>query len=243
MSTTSTDLLLVFSELGQLVSENEYNDWADNEHIPQRIQLPGFHSCVRLIQADQKEPVWGTIYDIDSLSVLQSEPYLNLFNSQSDREKVLLQNIALLDRRLYANNKQASIHVKDGFEGLQPGNVVVYVSFDITPEHEEELHRWYEEEHIDLLKKVPGWLQSRRYILHDAKVSGKNASQYSKAPPPKFMAAHYYESGHMQETKEWKEATSTPWRARVMELVGNTERRFFNVYKTFQLCGENVVAK
>jgi antibiotic biosynthesis monooxygenase (ABM) superfamily enzyme len=231
-TSTASDLLLVFSETGDRVNENEFHDWYDNEHIPLRQAVPGFQSCIRLVQADGKSPTWGAIYNIESLAVLESQPYKNLWNTQSDREKQVLRNLALLDRRKYARNERAPVRTKESFKGLRQGQAVVLVSFDIAPEHADELHRWYEEEHIEMLRKVPGWLESRRFILQDAGVSGSGAEGYP-SKPPKFLAMHYYESPDVQETVEWKEATSTPWRTRMMELVGNPERRIFTVYKTF----------
>lgn len=231
MPATSYDLLLVFTEPSNRISEQVFHDWYDNEHIPLRRNVPGFRSCVRLVQADGKTPTWGAIYEIESLDVLKSEPYVTLFKTQSDREKEVLGSLAVLDRRVYTRNESSSEHTNETFDGLRPGNVVVYVSFDIGPEHEDELHRWYEEEHTDMLKKVPGWLQSRRFILQDAGVSGSNAERHSKRPP-KFLAAHFYESADMQQTAEWNAARSTPWRIRMMGMVTNAERRIFTVHNT-----------
>ena len=54
--------------------EDEFHDWHDLEHVPERRRVPGFGLCERWISvANPKHAVAS--YDLDSLSVLQSEPY------------------------------------------------------------------------------------------------------------------------------------------------------------------------
>jgi len=44
-------------------------------------------------------------------------------------------------------------------------NVLVAVSLTLhSGKDKEELARWYTEEHIPLLSKVPGWLRTRRFV-------------------------------------------------------------------------------
>ena len=35
---------------------------------------------------------------------------------------------------------------------------------DVDPEYEAEFNRWYDEEHLDRLLKVPGFLSASRYV-------------------------------------------------------------------------------
>ena len=55
--------------------EDEFHDWYDLEHIPERQRVPGFGLCERWISvANPKQAVAS--YDLDSPAVLKSEPYL-----------------------------------------------------------------------------------------------------------------------------------------------------------------------
>ena len=38
---------------------------------------------------------------------------------------------------------------------------------DIPAEHVADFDRWYDEEHIPLLARVPGWVRSRRFVLKE----------------------------------------------------------------------------
>ena len=52
------------------VAADEFNDWYDTEHIPERQRVPGFLVCQRWIDADNPKQSVAT-YDLESVSVLQ----------------------------------------------------------------------------------------------------------------------------------------------------------------------------
>jgi hypothetical protein len=56
------------------VDAGEFNDWYDTEHVPERQRVPGFLTLQRWIGAENPRQSVAT-YDLDSLSVLQSEGY------------------------------------------------------------------------------------------------------------------------------------------------------------------------
>ena len=53
---------------------DEFNDWYDLEHIPEREAVPGFRACERWI-GDEHPAVSVATYDLDSVDVLRSNPY------------------------------------------------------------------------------------------------------------------------------------------------------------------------
>ena len=56
------------------VAEDEFNDWYDTEHVPERARTPGFINCERWIGADDPKISIAT-YDLETLAVLQSPAY------------------------------------------------------------------------------------------------------------------------------------------------------------------------
>ena len=48
------------------VAEDEFNDWYDTEHIPERQRVPGFLVCQRWIGADNPKQSVAT-YDLESV--------------------------------------------------------------------------------------------------------------------------------------------------------------------------------
>src|ERR1700684_3021781 len=54
--------------------EDEFHDWYDREHVPERLGGPGFINAERWI--DEENPkVHVATYDLDSADVLSSAPY------------------------------------------------------------------------------------------------------------------------------------------------------------------------
>ena len=56
------------------IAEDEFNDWYDLEHIPQRLDVAGFLACERWIAADNPRISVAT-YVLDNADVLKSPAY------------------------------------------------------------------------------------------------------------------------------------------------------------------------
>ena len=69
----SKGLLLVTMEPPASL-EDEFNDWYDTEHFPQRRGLPGFESASRWV-CIEGWPRWAALYDLESVGVLDSPAY------------------------------------------------------------------------------------------------------------------------------------------------------------------------
>ena len=57
--------------------EDEFHDWYDLEHVPERLRVPGFLNGERWIGATNPKISVAT-YDLDNVGVLKSPPYLVL---------------------------------------------------------------------------------------------------------------------------------------------------------------------
>ena len=129
------------------MTEEEFNDWYDNEHVPLRMAIPTFCRNIRWIAADGERPQYLATNDVDSCDVFDSPPYNTLVGTRSERERDVINRTQLLDRRTWA---------------------VLHHVASVKPELEDDLNRWYREEHIPLLAKVPGRHRLRRYVLREA---------------------------------------------------------------------------
>ena len=56
---------------------DEFNDWYDLEHIPERKAVPGFGACERWI-GDEHPALSVATYDLDSIDVLRSKAYASI---------------------------------------------------------------------------------------------------------------------------------------------------------------------
>ena len=57
--------------------EQEFNQWYDEEHLPERLACPGFLSAKRY-RAIEGKPRFLATYELESLDALKSEQYLAL---------------------------------------------------------------------------------------------------------------------------------------------------------------------
>src|SRR5216684_2730720 len=56
-------------------AEDEFHDWYDTEHLPERQRVPGFLLCQRWIGAEDRKISVAT-YDLGNVGVIKSAGYL-----------------------------------------------------------------------------------------------------------------------------------------------------------------------
>ncbi|KAJ4487129.1 hypothetical protein C8J55DRAFT_547961 [Lentinula edodes] len=100
---------------------------------------------------------------------------------------------------------------------------LVSVALSPTLEAETDFNAWYEEEHIDLLSQVPGWQACRRFSLVDFE------STVNSVSPPRYLALHAYKDLDGFTTPQFKAATNTPWRTKVMKEIVASERYVYRL--------------
>jgi pimeloyl-ACP methyl ester carboxylesterase len=174
-------------------------------------------------------PEWMALYDITDMAEMNKETYLRLrrVGVQSQRERDTMAQIKV-DRRLFdlVGSREAREFKKleeIGAEG--EGNVLVAVSITVLPGKEKELDKWYNEEHIEMLSKVPGWLRTRRFVT---------SSILDRKDPVEYLALHEYAPKNGFGGEEFKAATSTPWAKEVStNVVQEKRRRTYDLYYTF----------
>ncbi|CAK7261767.1 MULTISPECIES: hypothetical protein [unclassified Shinella] len=62
----------------------EYNMWHSREHVPERLSVPGMRSARRYVRTSGELPEYLTLYEVDNLSVLESQPYLKLLENPTE---------------------------------------------------------------------------------------------------------------------------------------------------------------
>jgi hypothetical protein len=209
------DLLFVYSSPGP-VDVAEFTDWYDNEHVPARLATPGFGAVTRFRALDGQQPDWLATYEVTP-GTLDTPAYRALRENSSDREKRIGSSMSS-DRRLYS---LLSDSWADGVSTASgPPPVVMAVSMSVPPEVEPDLAAYYEQEHYPLLLAVPGWRRARRYVL-------------TMGNGPRYLSLHELDSEAAFDQPGYKEATSTPWRNRIVGSAIGRERRVFGLHRSF----------
>ncbi|KAJ7066583.1 hypothetical protein C8F01DRAFT_1123796 [Mycena amicta] len=223
----ATALVAVLIEPGPHVTEDELTAWYEIEHVPRRLALPGFLSALRYKAIDSQTPTWLTLYDIEAPEIANSPEYAALAEA-SDNEKAILAKLGGLSRNTYAH-VGTFLHPDTTKQDL-PTKYILAVGFIMkSADGEAELDKWYNEEHMDLLAKIPSWKQGKRFRLVDHRARGDLADK----PVHKYVAFHSFDNRDFANTPEFKHATSTEWRERVMAQCVSREARVFELYKDF----------
>jgi hypothetical protein len=80
---TKRGLLLTLTE-PPAGKEEEFNAWYDEEHLPERLSIPGFLSARRWVaDCAPGEGKYLATYELESAAVLQSAAYLEKFKNQT----------------------------------------------------------------------------------------------------------------------------------------------------------------
>lgn len=200
---------------------DEYHEWYNSEHGPLRLKLDFFLNGYRYKSTDPADPpIWLACYDLKKISSLDEPRYTVLREKRSEREQELLNHkLNFLDRRIYSD---VSSRGRNG----GPAPVVMTVAFLVANELVDEMNRWYEEEHIDDLSKIPGWRRSRRFQL----IEGDN----QKKGYTELLAVHDFEKENGIDGPEHEFAKSRPWRNRILGLVERRDNKRFEFYHEFE---------
>jgi hypothetical protein len=71
--------VLVWNDVAE-EGRRQFYDWHDKEHIPERLDIPGFRRGRRYIKPNHS-PEWFTMYEADDLGVVTSPQYLARLNA------------------------------------------------------------------------------------------------------------------------------------------------------------------
>ena len=171
--------------------EDEFHDWYDLEHVPERLRVPGFLNAERWIGTDDPKLSVAT-YDLDNVDVLKSPAYLAVGGA----------NGSPWTKRTAKFRK--SLLRYEG-EQLFPGDhtapsgaaALFVIGMNVAPEHDHEFNEWYNTEHIPALGAVPGVVRARRY-------RGAGGTQ-------RYVALYHLETPDVVRSEAWRRAADTPW--------------------------------
>jgi hypothetical protein len=95
---------------------------------------------------------------------------------------------------------------------------IYVVQMDIPAEHEAEMNRVYDTEHVPMLSKVPGVHKVTRYRLE----------QSNDPRMQKYLAIYEIDSPQVVESKEWTEAGAWgDWATKIRPHTTSRHHSFF----------------
>ncbi|KAI1174518.1 Alpha/Beta hydrolase protein [Nemania sp. FL0916] len=208
----------------------QFDEWYNNEHGPTRLKLPHiFTNGLRYRAADDQQPTYLAAYDVTRMSHLETETYTSLRANRSEREADTIGQVDVV--RYFWDlvmSKQSPLFVPIEQLGDEEAEGLTLVAVQLTPKEGdgslEAVRKWYRDEHIDMLAKVPGWLRSRLYTT----------SSLEKGVPTKFIALHDYAKTNGLGGPEYKAAISTPMTKDVFANYATiSSRRIYSLFYVF----------
>jgi hypothetical protein len=175
--------------------EDEFYDWYDLEHIPERLRIPGFLNADRWIGTKDSKVSVAT-YDLNIVSVLQSPPYQAIAGANSSpwtkRTARFRKGLMRYEgEQLFPGDQTAP----------SDASALLLIAMNGEREAEAEFNEWYNTEHIPALGSVPGTLSARRY-------RGTGATQ-------RYAAIYHFANPDVPYSSAWKTAANTPWTERI----------------------------
>jgi hypothetical protein len=195
------------------VAEDEFNDWYDTEHIPERQRVSGFLTCQRWIGAENPKQSVAT-YDLEDVSVLQGPGYRAIggenLSPWSKRVTARVQRLVRFEGDQILPGDQTA---PDNAGGL------LLVGMTPAPGAETEFNAWYDTEHVPALARVPGVLGARRF-----RAANSNG--------PKYVALYHLASPEVVTGPEWKRASeSTPMPQHIRPQISDRLRLVCRNYR------------
>ncbi len=177
--------------------EDEFHDWYDLEHVPERLRVPGIINAERWID-DTDPKVTIAIYDLADPQVLQTPAYLAVGGD----------NGTPWTKRIGRATKRVMRFVG---EQLLPGDAtapagagaLLMAAMNVDPAAEADFTAWYNTEHLPQLAAVPGVLAARRYRATEP------------ASERRYVALYHLRDSTVSHSDAWKRAANTPWSERM----------------------------
>jgi hypothetical protein len=139
------------------MAEDEFHDWYDTEHLPERQCVPGFLACERWIGAHNPKLSVAT-YDLDNVDVLKGEAY----------RAIGIDNLSVWSKRVMARIKllmrfEGELILRSDREAPKDASALLLNAMSVASAQEHEFNEWYNNEHIPALAAVSGTLCAQRF--------------------------------------------------------------------------------
>lgn len=202
-------LLTVYADIPADI-EDDFNQWYNTQHIPERLVIDGFQSAVRY-ESLKGEPKYLALYELDNAKVLDTPDYGKLRENPNDWDQRISPKLKVAARNVY----EQLLSCGNTPEAHAP--YILSVRLDIAAEVEDDFNQWYNEDHLPKLAGVPGVACARRY----RSLSGTGTQ---------YLALYEMENDQVPNTEAWDKAANTEWTLKIrphLKPLVNLSKRIF----------------
>lgn len=215
-----TGLLMVWADV-RADKEEEFNRWYNQEHLAERLSIPGFLSGARY-EAVKGGPKHLACYELESVVVLESEDYRRV---QANPTEWTRRCGPAAIATTYIRNVYTMIHpatLTPEIAGSDMAPALQIGRMDVPPEVDAEFNAWYNTIYVPNYEKVPGVIRGRRYRA----VVGT----------PTYLTLYEFAHPKVSESPEWlAQRDAVPVSARMRSHMRHAPGSPGVYVKTFQL--------
>ena len=187
MAKKGTGLLMVWADV-PADTEAEFNRWYNDEHLAERLAIPGFLSGARY-EAVKGGPKHLACYELETAAVLESPAYKTVLANPTEwTRRSGPQAIATsFIRNVYTMIHPTALTAEGAASGMAPALQIGRM--DVPAEIDAEFNTWYNTIYVPNYEKVPGVIRGRRYRA----VVGT----------PTYLTLYEFEHPKVSESPEW----------------------------------------
>ena len=156
-----TGLLMVWCDV-PADKEPDFNRWYNEEHLAERLSVPGFLSAARY-EAVKGGPKHLAVYELESAAVLDSPAYKKVQANPTEWTK---RSGPGTIATTFIRNVYRMIHpqaVTSAVAGAPMAPVLQIGRMSVPPAADREFNSWYNTIYVPNYEKVPGVIRGRRY--------------------------------------------------------------------------------
>jgi hypothetical protein len=209
MANQGRGLLAVWTDI-PAAQEDDFNRWYDDEHLAERLAIPGFLTARRYLSLEGT-PKYMALYDTVDARVLQSETYLKVLKDATPWTQRVRPHFQNFVRHEY------ELILSLGTTPAQAAPYVLLARLESAPEYDAEFNDWYNTDHLPALASVPGVYGARRYR--------------ATVGSPKYLAVYELAHPDVPNSEAWKKAADSPWTVKMRPHYRNYARNLGRLMK------------
>jgi hypothetical protein len=187
MARKGTGLLMVWADV-PVDKEDEFNRWYNEEHLAERMAIPGFLSGARY-EAVKGGPKHLAYYELESAAVLETPAYKKVQANPTEWTK---RSGPGTIAATFIRNVYSMIHpeaLAPAIAGAPMAPVLQIGRMDVPAAADSDFNAWYNTVYVPNYEKVPGVIRGRRYRA----VEGA----------PAYLTLYEFEHPKVSESPAW----------------------------------------
>ena len=190
--TKGRGLMMVFADVPADV-EDEFNRWYDEEHIPERLSIPGVLSAARYM-ALEGGPKHLACYELTEPEAWETDEWQKFLINPTEWSKRMSPSVVgeTYIRNIYRLIYPDPVPEETAQAGMAP--VLLVGRMSVPPDLEARFNQAYNAERLPECYSIPGYIRARRFeaVMGD----------------PKYITVHEMQTPEVADSPEWKAWTT-----------------------------------